>query len=335
MIPPVGDEPIWAVWMAAFHAPTLAIADELGLFGILRETPLRADELATRLDLELHSVEAIAGVMTSLQFLSLVDDRYALAPVARTYLLADSPYYWGGMLRRVRENPIDCRKLIGSLRAKKAKSSATLTEMWSAPVPPPEALVAFTHAMHAHSFALALRVVASFALPHGVRVLDVAGGSGSYSIALAMNDPTARCTLLDLPPVCEVARDYAARHGVADRIHTVAGNMFEDAWPAGHDAVFMADIFHDWDDVRCQRLASRAFAALAPGGKILLHEMLLAETKDGPRDAVAYSMIMVLITEGRQRSASELTRLLEDAGFVDVRIQPTANGYALVEATRP
>ncbi|MFN0249338.1 MAG: methyltransferase [Kofleriaceae bacterium] len=333
--PRTSDEPIWAAWMAAFHLPTVAVADELRLFDVVRDEPRGASAIADALQVELRATEAIASLMTSLGFLVLSDGRYAITDLARTYLLSDSPYYWGGMLRRVRENPIDCRKLIESLRRGKAASEAALTGMWEAPVPPPAALVAFTHAMHAHSFALAMRVAQLLDINDTSRLLDVAGGSGSYSIAAALNRPNLTCTIFELPPVCEVARSYAEKHGVADRIATATGNMFSDGWPTGHDRLLMADIFHDWGDARCALLAKKAFDALVPGGKVLLHEMLLSDAKDGPLGATSYSMIMVYVTEGRQRSAIELRELLVTAGFVDVRVTPTANGFALIEGTKP
>lgn len=328
------DAPIWNAWMAAFHAPTLAIADELGVFSALRDRPSTAAELAATLGLEVRATEAMAGLLASLEFLSQADGRYCLTDPARTYLLPESPYYWGGMLRRIRDNPLDCKKLIESLRRGKAAADARLTGMWNPSKPPPEALVAFTHAMHAHSFALAMRAMPSFGLRGVTKLLDVAGGSGSYSIAAALHHPELRCTLLDLPAVCGVATDYAAKLGVGARVSTVAGDMFSDAFPTGHERILMSDIFHDWDDERCAVLARRAYEALPRGGRILLHEMLLSDSKDGPAVAVAYSMIMVLITEGRQRSAREISEILTAAGFGDLRVTMTSGGYALVEGTK-
>lgn len=333
--PRTTDEPIWAAWMSAFHLPTVAVADELRLFDIVRDHGRSAAEIASALQIEPRATEAIAALMASLGFLMFADGRYALTDVARTYLLSDSPYYWGGMLQRVRDNPIDCRKLLGSLRRGNAAADAALTGMWEAPVPPPEALVAFTHAMHAHSFALAMRMAHLLHLDESSRLLDIAGGSGSYSIAAALARPKLRCTIFELPPVGEVAQSYVGKHGVGDRVTIAMGNMFTDAWPTEHDRLLMADIFHDWGDERCALLAKKGFEALAPGGRILLHEMLLSDAKDGPLGAASYSMIMVYVTEGRQRSALELRELLMAAGFVDVRVTPTVNGFALVEGTKP
>lgn len=333
--PTCSDAPIWTAWMAAFHAPTLAIADELGFFEALSMTPLTAAELATKLGIELRATEAMAGVMASLEFVVLADGRFGLTDVARTYLLPSSTYYWGGMLRRIRDNPLDCRTLIESLRRNSAAEDASLAAMWTRPVPPPEQLVAFTHAMHAHSFALAMRVVPSFPLAGVRRLLDVGGGSGSYSISALAHVRDLRCTLVDLAPVGAVAREYAARHDVADRLDVVAANMFTDPLPAGHDRILYCDIFHDWDDPSCRLLAKQAFDALPSGGKLWLHEMLLDDTKAGPPQTAAYSMIMVFVTAGRQRSARELFDLMTSAGFVEPRCTMTSGGYALVEATRP
>jgi cyclopropane fatty-acyl-phospholipid synthase-like methyltransferase len=333
--PNCSDGAIWDVWLSAFHAPTLALADELGVFASL-ETPATAAALAATLAIEERATESMLGLLATLGFVMRMDERFHLTEVARTYLLPASPYYWGPFLQRIRTIPIDCAKLAASLRSGAAARAARVSgELWRSPQPPAAALVSFTRGMHAHSFALAMRVVSTFELARGSRMLDVAGGSGSYSIAAALADPTMRCTLLDLPVVCDVAREYVAQCGVTDRVDPQPGNMFADPWPTGFDQIFMSDIFHDWDDERCRDLAARAFAALPSRGRFLVHEMVLVDSKDGPRNAAAYSMVMVFVAEGRQRSTSELFELLASAGFVDLRATATLEGYALISGTKP
>ena len=178
--PSCSDWPIWNVWLAAFHAPSLAVADELGVFTALRDRSLTSRELATVLGIELRAGEALLGLMAALGFLAKADARFHLTDVARDYLLPDSPYYWGALLQRIRTIPLDCNKLISGLRRGSAAREARISgELWGAPLPPPEALASFTHAMHAHSFSLAMRTVATFGLAGVTRLLDVAGGSGS------------------------------------------------------------------------------------------------------------------------------------------------------------
>ena len=332
---PCSDAPIWNVFLSAFHTPALVIADEVGLFAALDQGPASAAELAPRLGLELRAIEIVAGMMTALALLVQADGRFHLTDVARAFLVPGQPYYWGGMLRRIRDNPLDCRKLLGSLRRGQAAAEARVTEIWAAPRPPAAALIAFTHAMHAHSFALAMRIVPALGLAPIERLLDVAGGSGIYSIAAAHHHPALTCTIFDLPPVCEVARDYAAQYRVGDRITAIAGDMFADAWPRDHDRVLFSDIFHDWDDERCVGLAEQARSSLRPGGRVILHEMILTETRDAPLAAAAYSMAMLFSTEGRQRSAGELIAILQRAGLVDVQVTMTSGGYAAVSGGLP
>jgi hypothetical protein len=332
--PLCSDGPIWNVWLAAFHAPTLAVADELGVFAALADRGATAEELSSTLEIEGRATESMLGLFSSLGFLVRADDRFHLTEVARTYLLPTSDYYWGGFLRRIRTIPIDCTKLVGSLRRGQATQEARVSSAWRAPQPPAEALVGFTHAMHAHSFSLAMRAVSRFGLAGVTRFLDVAGGSGSYSIAAAHTYPQLHCSVLDLGPVCDVTRTYIAKHAIADRVDAIAGDMFEDAWPTGYERIFFSDIFHDWDDERCRALARRAFEALPREGRVLVHEMILGDAKDGPLNAIAYSMVMVFVTEGRQRSARELIEILESAGFVAPSTTMTAEGYALIEMTK-
>jgi hypothetical protein len=334
--PTCGDGPIWAVWLSGFHAPTLAVADEIGLFAALRERPLSASDVAIALDLDTRAAEAMLGLMTALGILLHADHRFHLTDVAREYLLPESPFYWGGYLKRIRDVPLDCKKLVAALRRGRATQDARVSnELWRAPIPPPEALRAFTRAMHAHSFGLATRIVDAFALENVSNLLDVAGGSGSYSIAALHRHPALRCVELDLAAVCEVAREYAQQLGVADRFNTVSADMFTDPWPSGFERVFFSDILHDWDDDRCRQLAQGAFTALVSGGRVMVHEMLLSDMKTGPLAAAAYSMVMVFVTEGRQRSATEIFEILASAGFIEPRLIPTAEGYALIEAKKP
>lgn len=331
-LPTASDQPIWDVWMAAFHAPTLAVADELGVFRVLAKGALDGRGLADALAIEQHAAETLAGLLAGLGFLVADDGRFGLAEMARTYLLPDSPFYWGGMLRRIRDNPLDCHKLIASLRNSKAAAEARLTGMWQSPRPPEAALIAFTHAMHAHSFGLATRMVAL--VDTGTSLLDVAGGSGSYAIAAALRDPALRCTVLDFAAVCGVAMEYAARHGVADRVRTVTADMFSEPWPRDHDRILLSDILHDWDDERCRALVASAYAALPRGGRVLIHEMLLDDDGRGSLNALSYSMIMVFVAQGRQRTFAEFRDMLVTAGFRDVERTPTANGYVLIAATK-
>jgi cyclopropane fatty-acyl-phospholipid synthase-like methyltransferase len=188
--------------------------------------------------------------------------------------------------------------------------------------------------MHSHSLPAAVGLARNGDFQGVTRLLDIAGGSGCFSIALALRYPALRCTVADLPVVAASTRTYIERYRCEDRVDTYPLNMFSEPWPAGYDAIFFSNVFHDWDARRREELVARSFAALPPGGRIYLHEMLLNDTHDGPLPAALFS-VMMLGTRGKQFSAPELNTLLTGAGFTDITVTHTYAYHSLVRATRP
>lgn len=61
-----------------------------------------------------------------------------------------------------------------------------------------------------------------------VRVADVGTGSGAVAVALAVNRPTVEVWATDTSEdAVELARANAERHGVADRVHVLQGDLLE------------------------------------------------------------------------------------------------------------
>ncbi|WP_437518289.1 methyltransferase [Sorangium sp. So ce1099] len=96
-----------------------------------------------------------------------------------------------------------------------------------------------------------------------------------------------------------------------------------------------ANILHDWDSARRQRLIQHSFEALPPGGRVLIYELLLSDGQDGPLTAALMSMNMVFLTPGKQLTAGELDELLRGCGFTDVAVTPAYAGYSLISARKP
>ena len=148
-------------------------------------------------------------------------------------------------------------------------------------------------------------------------------------IAIAQAHPQIKATVMELATMCDVAAKYIAAGGAATQVDTLAVNMFREPWPKGYDAVFFSNIWHDWNFRTCAWLAARAYEALPPGGRIMLHEALLDDDGNGPPPIAAFSMLMLLATQGQQFTFAELKALLEDAGFEDIETLQTASYYSI------
>ncbi len=154
-------------------------------------------------------------------------------------------------------------------------------------------------------------------------LLDVAGGTGIYSIAWLLRHPDLRAIVWDRPEVLKVAVEMAGHYGVADRLEARPGDMFKDDVPEGADAILLSNVLHDWDVADCWVLVSRCASALRPGGRLLIHDVFLDDDLAGPLPIALYSASLFRLTEGRAYSAKEYRTWLADAGLVPGEVTPT------------
>jgi hypothetical protein len=332
-LPSVEDRPIWDLWLSQFRLPTVLAADELGLFQLLQHRPATVDDICQNLGLLRRSADALTAALASTGFLVQHDHHFQLTPLSRTYLLPESEFYWVPMLGAAGFGQLTTEALLNNLRTENLGEDDRISRRWERGEMTAEDAAAGNRRMHSHSFPSALGLARSHDFKDAHRLLDVAGGSGGYAIALAVRHPHLRCTVADLPSVANDAMTYIERYGCQDRVDTLSFNMFENVWPTGYDAVLMTNILHDWDPRRRADLVASSYAALPAGGRLFIHEILLNDAQDGPVAAAMFSTMM-LGTRGKQLSFAELQTLLTQKGFATVHVKPTYGYYSLVIGTK-
>jgi predicted O-methyltransferase YrrM len=134
--------------------------------------------------------------------------------------------------------------------------------------------------------------------------------------------------------VCEIAARKIAAAGCEDHIAVNPGDFLADTeLPAGHDVVLLSMIMHDWTPEQDLAILRKCFAALPPGGLIVISELLVNDEKTGPPAAALMSLNMLVETVGRNYTAAEYEHWLHATGFVDVQTvtfdAPGANGAVL------
>ena len=137
----------------------------------------------------------------------------------------------------------------------------------------------FSRAQHAGSLGPAIMMSKRLDLSDARNLLDVAGGTGAYSIVFCQRNPALRATILDFPTVINVARRYVDKAGLSDRISLLAGDARETEWPDKQDVVLMSYLLSAVDGGAIAQLMERAFAALLPGGRVLIHDFMLNDDR--------------------------------------------------------
>jgi 2-polyprenyl-3-methyl-5-hydroxy-6-metoxy-1,4-benzoquinol methylase len=143
----------------------------------------------------------------------------------------------------------------------------------------------------------------------------VAAGSGLYGFTLAKN-PKVQVTSLDWPNVLVETRKWAERLGVKNNQY-IEGNLFEVDWRGPYDVIVMSHIFHHFDRETCERLMKKAAAALAPGGKLAVHDFLADQGGE------LFSLTMLVWTKkGEAYRSDDYRRWYTAAGLAAPTVHP-------------
>jgi predicted O-methyltransferase YrrM len=327
--------PIMDMVSGLWMSQTLVTAHERDIFGRFAEAPgLTTQELAHALGLHERPVEQLVTGCAALGLLERHGEGYRNTPMTDQYLVRGRPDYVGGWVEIVSRHDYP-----GWLRLDEAVESNRPTawdsEHQSSLFDEDDQVMleSFWEGMSAISRPTARALAEAVDLSGTGKLMDVGGGGGAYAIELCRAYPQLHTTIFDLPFVCKLTHEKVLDAGLDDRISMAPGDFFTDRLPGGQDAILLSMILHDWDVPDCKRLLRSCFDALEPGGCLLISELLVADTKDGPADAALMSLAMLVETFGRNYTGAEYSSWLTEAGFVDVEVRPftapAANGVVI------
>ena len=151
------------------------------------------------------------------------------------------------------------------------------------------------------------------------RILDLGGGSGSYSIAYAKASSEVQCDILDLPEVVPLTGEYVSKAGVSAQVSIRTGDMLQDDFGCGYDLIMLNAICHMFSVEQNQDIFPRAHRALAPNGRLVVQDFILNPNKTAPQHAALFSLNMLVATDaGASYSELDYTLWMNAAGFTDV-----------------
>lgn len=319
------------------YAPPLILeaAVRHRIFDVLDKGPRTVEQLQAETGVSLRGLRAVLNTLVGLELLRREEQgRYALTPESSMYLVRDKPDYRGEMLLHTSAQLLPkWMQLTEIVRTGKPAISVNHEDEGAAFFQQfVEGLFPFNHAT-AQALAGVLGVAES---TKPVRVLDLAAGSGVWSIVLAQKSPQVRVTAVDWPSVLTVTQRVAQREGVAERFQFVGGDLHEADFGTGHDIAIFGHILHSEGATRSRRLLQKTFAALAPGGTAVIAEWLVNDDRTGPPPALIFGVNMLVNTdEGDVFSSAEIGRWLEEAGFRNVRTVECPGPSPLIVAAKP
>ena len=165
-------------------------------------------------------------------------------------------------------------------------------------------------------------------------LVDVGGGIGDISAALLKKFPQLDSTILNLPGAVDLVNENAAEKGVGDRLRGTAVDIYKEAYPKA-DVVMFCRILYSANEQLTSMLCKKAWEALAPGGKILILDMIIDDPEEPNFDYLSHYIlgaglpfsVLGFKQQGRYKE------ILEPLGFSDVRTVKKY-GHLLCEAVK-
>lgn len=325
--------------LTAFRrSKTMFAAVKLGVFEALQSQPKSLPDLATELACSLDGLERLLDACVGLQLLQRTADLYANTPAASAYLTRTSPLrltgylnfsndimweLWSHLEDAVREGTHRWQQVYG----------------WDGPIfasffQNEDSKREFLMGMHGFGMISSPQVVSAIDLSGFHTLVDLGGATGHLAVAACQRYPHLNGIVFDLPEALPLARDMTQDTPVANRLQLVGGDFFTAPLPQG-DLYALGRIIHDWSLEKSLQLLRRIYAALPPGGGVLLAEKLLDDSKTGPTWAQMQNLNMLTCTEGKERTLAEYEDLLTQAGFREITACRTSSPLDAILARKP
>jgi hypothetical protein len=322
------------VALAHRSSAVLFAATELDVFSKLSAGPMTAAEVAAACGAKPEPTRFVLDACVTAGMIEREGEKYKNSPTSEFFLVRGKGPYIGDGLKYAEDLYPAWGRVAELMRTGK-------------PVMPPETILgddpektrAFVLAMHERAKGIGA------VLPHGAdltgrkHLIDIGGGPGTYSVGLVRQTPGLRSTILDRPGVLAVTKELVAEQGFSDRVSLRPADYLKDDFGTGYDVALLSGMMHRETPESCQLLLRKAFAALDPGGLVMVSDVFFDDdSKTSPPFATFFAINMMLTAEhGTCHARTERAAWMKTAGFVNVEIKPLPppNPHTLLFATKP
>lgn len=306
---------VWDAFTGYQRTFALKAAVELDVFGQIASGATTIDELAQRCQAAPRGLRALLNHLVADGLLTRDGAQYGLSATSAAFLDPKGMSHVGGAIRFM-ASPMIVDSFIRLTDAVRRGGTAVPAEGTLAPEHP--VWVEFARAMGplAGMTAVLLANLLDVDRAPAMQVLDISAGHGMFGITLARLNPHVVVTALDWKNVLAVAEENARAAGVAERFRTLPGSALEIGYGKDFDLILVPNFLHHFDAPTCERVLTKAHAALKPGGRVAILELIPDDDRSGPADAVRFALVMLATTPaGDSYTFAEYQTMLRNSGF--------------------
>jgi hypothetical protein len=309
--------------MGLMAAKFLFTASDIGLFEALASGPATLVEIANRIAVPQRTTGIVVAAMVSLGLIELDGSRYRNSEAAAAFLAGRPGRDLRAFLRHFdRVNYTVWSKLGEAVRHQRSQIPELNHEQQSL----------YSACVEAFTAPAATALANAYDFGRRRRLLDVAGGTGSFLLTILRHHPALGGTLFELPKVCAVAQRLA-KEPEQTRITIVEGDALLSPLPGDHDVVLLANAIHLFSAVHNRELLQKIRATIEVGTHLLLVDLWTDPTHSQPLAAALMSGQFLLASgEGQSYSEQEADGWLQQAGWRKQDSKPLAGAISLIVA---
>ncbi|MEO9321524.1 MAG: methyltransferase [Nitrososphaera sp.] len=286
------------------QAQVIMAANELEIIPLLEHEQSNSEELSLRLKVSERGIERL---LLALKDLGLVKG---------------SPASGSRIRYRPTRLGIECFGINGKIRNWTAhhknlfRSWASLSESIRTDAP----ILKNTHDLNVASYAYGLmelyllqyrKLQDVVNLRGKIKLLDVGGGLGHYTILAAIDNPSLNATIIDRTEIALLTRKVIKEYHLEQRISVIPGDLLLSKWPNDFNVALISNVLHGKSRNEARQLASKTFDALHRNGKIIINEWI-----KGSQMANLFDLNMLICTrDGHVWNKHQLRDLVLSVGF--------------------
>lgn len=313
---------------------------KLGIFDILN-SPMSADEIAQKLDLDSNMAYRLLRALASIQLLR--EDNNSIFSInskgkflrkdhpqtlQAVTLLEEGPEHnaiWKHLSEMIKDGKQD-----GFIReyGQKVFEYASKTPSYSK---------IFNQAMSSYSTSqtkLVLDALDGYDFSVMQNLCDVGGGQGHLLCNFLLRYDHLKGTVLDLEQSFKEKESlWGNKLDInKDRCSYIVGDMFREIPHA--DGYLLKFILHDWNDEECVRILSNIQKASSKGSRIFIIEQIIPKPEISHFSKI-FDIHMLCIVSGKERTEEEYLELLQNSGFSYVKTHyPQSRNIGVIEGVK-
>ena len=308
-------EEVIAVVRGFQPACVLLAAADLNIFTILNSKPISAEAVADKLGADTRAITIVLDALAAMALVTKLNKEYTLPSEVAQLLTEDSSR---SILPAIRHQANCLRRWVQLPQViRNGQPAERILNIHSET----EDLAAFIGAMDNFSTPVATDVIRKLGTLNFCHLLDVGGASGTWTIEFLRAVPEAKATLFDLPEVIPMAKERIAKAGLSGQVEFVEGNFYTDELPTGADFIWLSAIAHQNSRQQNQQLFSKLYTVLENGGKLVLRDVVMDESRTKSEVGALFAINMLVATEGGGTYTFDEFRMdLLNAGFANIAL---------------